>query len=129
MLASANPHRWDIIALQEPYLDHLGRTRANSHWNVIYPSNKNLDNHNRVRSITLVNTNIQSAQIQQIKIQSNDITAIKITTNTRTLILFNVYNDNNHNQSIKTLANEWETNEDEWMRDPATEIIVLGDFN
>ena len=128
VLASANPQDWDILALQEPYLDHLGLSRANTHWNVTYPSNKNLDNQNRVRSVILVNTNIQSTQIQQIKIPSNDITAIKITTNTRTL-LFNVYNHNNHNQSIDILANEWETKEDEWTHDPATEIIVLGDFN
>lgn len=55
--------------------------------------------------------------------------AIKITTNTRTLILFNIYNHNNHNQSIDTLANEWDMNENAWTSDPATEIIVLGDFN
>ncbi len=97
VLASANPQKWDIIALQEPYLDSLRLTQANTHWNVIYPSNKNLENQNQVCSITLVNTNIQSTQIQQIKIQSNNITAIKIMTNTCTLLLFNVYNDNNHN--------------------------------
>jgi len=129
MLANANPKKWDILALQEPYLDYLGLTRANSHWNVIYPSNKNLENQNRIRSIILVNTNIQSAQVQQLKIQSSDITAIRITTNARTVLIFNVYNDNNHNQSIKTLANEWEQHEAEWSQLPATEIIVLGDFN
>ena len=55
--------------------------------------------------------------------------AIKITTNARTLLLVNIYNDNGHNQSIDTIANEWETHEDEWMLNPTTEIIVLGDFN
>ena len=129
VLAYANPREWDIIALQEPYLDYLGLTRANTHWNVIYPSNKNLDNQNRVRSIILVNTNIQSSQVQQIKVPSSDITAITITTSTRTLVLFNIYNDNGHNQSIDTLANEWDTNEDEWTSAPATEIVILGDFN
>ncbi len=48
MLASANPQRWDIIALQEPYLDFLRLTHANMHWNVIYLSNKNLENQNRI---------------------------------------------------------------------------------
>jgi len=50
-------------------------------------------------------------------------------TNTRTLLLFNVYIDNGNNQGIDALANEWETKENEWLQDPATEIVVLGDFN
>src|SRR5258706_2456957 len=129
VLANANPKNWDIIALQEPYLDSIGLTQANMHWNVIYPSNKNLENQNRIRSIILVNTNIQSAQVQQIKIQSSDIMAIKIMTNACTLLLINIYNDNGHNQSIDTIANEWETHEDEWTLNPMTKIIVLGNFN
>ena len=42
LLAKANPNDWDIIALQEPYLDHLKLMRANPHWMVLYHSNKNL---------------------------------------------------------------------------------------
>ena len=76
LLAKANPNDWDIIALQEPYLDHLGLTRANSHWTVIYPSNKNLNNQNRARSVLLINAKIDSSQVQQIKILSSDITVM-----------------------------------------------------
>ena len=92
MLAKAVPNNWDLIALQELYLDSIGLTRVNSFWNVIYPSNKNLEIQNRVRSVILVNTKIYSEQIQQITIPSNDITAIKISTAARTLILINIYN-------------------------------------
>ena len=98
VLAKADPKSWDIIALQEPYLDHLGLTRANSHWTVIYPSNKNQENQNRTRSIILINTNIDSTQIQQINIQSSNITAIQISTPSRSLLLINIYNDK-HEQS------------------------------
>src|SRR5258706_6348985 len=55
--------------------------------------------------------------------------AIKIMTNACTLLLINIYNDNGHNQSIDTIANEWETHEDEWTLNPMTKIIVLGNFN
>jgi predicted secreted protein len=48
VLANANPKDWDIIAIQEPYMDFLGLTRANPHWNVIYPSNKNQENQKRI---------------------------------------------------------------------------------
>ena len=129
MLAMAKPHQWDLIALQEPYLDSFGLTQASTYWNVIYPSNKNLENQNCTRSIILVNTKIHSSQIQQITILSSDITAIKISTNAQSLLLINIYNDNTRNDSIDTLANEWESNEAEWMRGPVTKLIVLGDFN
>jgi len=38
MIAAAKPNEWDILALQEPWIDHLGKTRANSKWNVVYPT-------------------------------------------------------------------------------------------
>jgi ribonuclease HI len=120
---------WDIIALQEPYMDFLGLTRANLHWNVIYPSNKNQENQKRTRSIILISTNIDSSQIQQINIQSSDITAVQINANARSLLLFNVYNDNTNNHAIETIANEWETHEQVWTAKPTTEILLLGDFN
>ena len=28
---------WDVLALQEPYIDTLGNTKANSWWHVVYP--------------------------------------------------------------------------------------------
>ena len=43
MIAAANPSEWDILAIQEPWIDHLGKTRANSKWNVVYPTLKGLD--------------------------------------------------------------------------------------
>ena len=129
VLAKANPKDWDIIALQEPYLDFLGLTRANSHWNVIYPSNKNRENQKRIRTIILISTNIDSSQIQQVNIQSSDITAVHIKTHTRSLLLFNVYIDNTNNHTIETIANEWELHEQVWSANPATEILLLGDFN
>jgi len=40
VLAKANPKDWDIIALQEPYMDYLGLTRAKSKQNMIYNTNQ-----------------------------------------------------------------------------------------
>ena len=130
LLAKAHPSKWDIIVLQEPYLDHLGLTWANSHWTVLYPSNKNLKNQNHTWSILLINTKIDSSQIQQININSSDITAVKITTNTHSIIIINIYNDIHHNQTINTLAEVWATNENNWiLNHNATELLLLGDFN
>ena len=82
VLAKADPKKWDLITLQEPYLDSIGLTQVNMYWNVIYPSNKNLKNQNPIRSVILVNTNIHSSWIQQILIPSSDLSAIKISTAT-----------------------------------------------
>ena len=90
ILTKANPKDWDIITLQEPYMDFLSLTHANLHWNIIYPSNKNQENQKRTRSIILISTNIDSSQIQQINIQSSNITAIQINANLHSLLLLNI---------------------------------------
>ena len=129
LLAKAKPQDWDVIALQEPYLNHLQLTHANPHWNVIYPSNRNLDRQARVRSILLINTNIPSGQVSQIVVQSSDVTAMRIETTSRPLILINIYNDNTHSRSIDAISNEWTTHEGTWLSNPDTELLILGDFN
>ena len=45
---------WDILALQEPYIDALGNTMANSWWHVVYPS-PHLINSTIDRSVLLIN--------------------------------------------------------------------------
>jgi hypothetical protein len=37
LLQSLKDNDYDIVALQEPHIDFLGRTRANPHWTVVYP--------------------------------------------------------------------------------------------
>jgi len=43
MIAVAIPSEWDILALQELWIDHLGKTRANSKWSMVYPMLKGCD--------------------------------------------------------------------------------------
>ena len=130
LLAKADPNKWDIIALQEPYLNHLQLTQANQHWMVMYPSNKNLQGQACTHSIILINKKIDSPQIQQINIPSSDITAIKISTRNRSLIVINLYNNINLNLNIAAIADMWNTHGNGWTsgNDP-TEVILLGDFN
>ena len=42
MIEETSPLDMDVIAIQEPHIDHLGLSRAGSRWRAIYPS------HNRV---------------------------------------------------------------------------------
>lgn len=84
LLARAHPSDSDIIAIQEPYIDHLNLTRASQFWNVIYLSNKSLNGQTCTRSIILINTNIHSEQVSQINIQSSNVTAIQFNTDSHT---------------------------------------------
>ena len=129
MLSNAKPNEWDILALQEPWFDHLGKTRANPKWSATYPTPKGRDNLPHPRSIILVNTNIPTESITQIPIDSNDITAIKINTKHKTLTIINVYIANNNNDAITALQDAWETRETEFMPTTNTELLLLGDFN
>ena len=129
MIAEADPKDWDTLALQEPWFNHLGRTRANSKWSVVYPTHTGRDNLPHPRSVILINTKIPSESVTQIPIESNDITAIQIQTPHHTLTVINIYNANNNNDTINTLSDTWEERENEFMPTPRTELILLGDFN
>jgi hypothetical protein len=132
LLAKADPKEWDIIALQEPYLNHLHLTHANPHRNIIYPSNKNLNNQPHSCSIILLNTNIHPKQTSQISINSSNITAVLIVTNSHPLIIINMYNDNNNNNNnntINIIKETWEAHKDIWLANPNTELIILSNFN
>ena len=43
----------DIACIQEPYIDHWGNTRANSHWQTVYPP-KHRQDQEKTRSVILV---------------------------------------------------------------------------
>ena len=45
---------WDILVLQEPYIDSFGNMKANLRWHVVYPS-LHLTNNSTNRSVILVN--------------------------------------------------------------------------
>ncbi|KAG5721646.1 hypothetical protein E4T56_gene14635 [Termitomyces sp. T112] len=66
ILAVACPEEWDVLAIQEPYLDFLGNTRASSYWRVLYPSDHRKDGSTRSRSVLLINTNISTDAFTQL---------------------------------------------------------------
>ena len=129
MLAIAHPSNWDILAIQEPYIDTLGNTRANPKWNMIYPTTANRGAQHPPRTVILVNTKIPSESIVQIRIESSDITAITMRTSERPLTIINIYNANEHNDTIDTISEQWEQHERTFRPGPSTEILLLGDFN
>ena len=59
---------WDILALQEPYIDTFGITKANSRWHVVYLSRHLADN-TIDRSVILVNALLDMNKWTQVPIK------------------------------------------------------------
>ncbi|KAF8224001.1 hypothetical protein L208DRAFT_1514206 [Tricholoma matsutake] len=57
LLESLRRNKYDMCAIQEPYVDFNGKTHANRNWITIYP-NMHQDHLDRTRSVILVNANL-----------------------------------------------------------------------
>ena len=89
-LVAARKTAFDICAIQEPYIDFRGKSRANHTWTTVYPSTHStaLD---ALRSLLLVNTDLDPNGWQQINIPHLDITAIEVKARDYTLRIFKLY--------------------------------------
>ncbi|EJF58326.1 hypothetical protein DICSQDRAFT_20212, partial [Dichomitus squalens LYAD-421 SS1] len=81
---------FDILAIQEPYIDHLKLTRANPRWTVVYPTGHH-DQADKTRSILLINTRISSNAWRPIAVPSPDVSAVTIISRGRNVHVFNLY--------------------------------------
>src|SRR6266481_2002222 len=91
---------WDLLLLQEPYIDMYGNIKATSHWHTIYPSSHLSDNSTK-RSVILVNANLDSNAWTQVPINSsNDVTAVQVCTAAGKVIILNIYNNCTHLDTI-----------------------------
>jgi hypothetical protein len=100
ILHSSAPDDFDIIAIQEPYIDFAGNARAEHQWYPIYPKTHYIEEAGRTRSMILVNKKIASAAWSTIDINSPDVTGIQIKTRTSNVIIFNLYCDQKHSEAI-----------------------------
>lgn len=128
LLNTAKPDDWDLIILQEPWVGHLG-TRNSPYWRVLYPDSYFTDKTNLPRSIILVNTNIPTNSYEQMHFNSPDVTGLQIKQGPHKIIIINIYNDCNHNESLTTVG-EFLTHcfPNDIIPDN-THVIFAGDFN
>ncbi|KAE9391272.1 hypothetical protein BT96DRAFT_771456, partial [Gymnopus androsaceus JB14] len=81
-----------VLAIQEPYIDYLNKSRALSHYITIYPNNHPpADEGKTTRSLLLVNIRLPTNSWTQIPVDSFDVTAIQICGDFRTIRIFNIY--------------------------------------
>ncbi|KZP06796.1 hypothetical protein FIBSPDRAFT_763852, partial [Athelia psychrophila] len=91
ILQQADPEKWDIIAIQEPYLDKMKKTRVNHYWRTHYPTNHSLDGQPRSRSLLLINTNISTDAYTSLQIPHHDFTGIRFSGTFGNLSIINAY--------------------------------------
>jgi ribonuclease HI/endonuclease/exonuclease/phosphatase family metal-dependent hydrolase len=121
---------FDIIALQEPSINQFGNSITSKDWFALYPTN-HAAKPQETRSLILIRTDILTNNWKQIDADTGDITAIRIDSNWGALLIFNVYNDCDHDQNVEILANVSRQAEEAVRGIPREQIhtMWLGDFN
>lgn len=112
-----------LIAIQEPYLDHLSSSRPPAGWRPVYPTPHFREGAPRSRSFIAVNPALSTNDWEQIACPSSDITSIRVITTAGPVLIINVYNPCDSNRSlphVESLAR---------AAPPGDHIVLLGDFN
>lgn len=94
---------YDIVAIQEPFIDLLGNTKATPDWNVIYPTQR-YSHQERSRAVTLINKRINANNWRQLPFPSSDVTVIQLNGTFGKLTIFNIYDDSKKREVIPAIA-------------------------
>src|SRR5882672_9211256 len=77
MLHRLDLEKFDVTAIQEPYLDLYYNTHANHHWYTVYPREHYVEPR-KTRSVILMNRRLSVDTWMQVEFGSSDITAVQI---------------------------------------------------
>ncbi|KNZ79079.1 hypothetical protein J132_04779 [Termitomyces sp. J132] len=103
MFNAAHSTEWDVLTIQEPYLDRLGNTKASHHWRVVYPTDHRRGGSSCSRSVLLISSNIPTDAYTVLPIPSTDITAVCFTGEHGAVSIVNIYNVCKHNDLLTAL--------------------------
>ena len=120
---------WDVLLLQEPYIDGFGNTKATSRWHVIYPSSHIADS-SKCRSVILVNALLDTNAWAQVPLEgSNDITVLQFHLLQGWVTIFNIYNDCLHQNTLTTLQIFIQRHSASLTASRSDHMLWCGDFN
>ena len=95
---------YDILVLQEPYIDVYGNTKATRDWRVVYPSS-HLSDPAPPRVVILVSSRIDTNRWAQLYIPGlRDPLAIQVTDRSFKLTIYDIYSDCNNSDAIDLLG-------------------------
>src|SRR6266481_4526292 len=120
---------WDLLLLQEPYIDMFGNTKVNSKWHTIYPSSHLTDNATN-RSVILVNVALDSNSWAQLHFEgSNNVMVLQFSLPQGRLTIFNIYNDCTHSDTLSKLHQYLDQHSADLLASEVDHMIWCGDFN
>src|SRR5882672_882051 len=79
VLHRVDPKLFDIIAIQEPFLDHFHNTHASQHWYMVYPR-EHFVNPGKTRLVILMNKALAADAWTQVELGSSDVMAVRVQT-------------------------------------------------
>jgi hypothetical protein len=120
---------WDILALQEPYVNPLNNTTANHHYNVVYPTTRFTNSDKHVRAVTLISASIDRNIWSQHDFPSPDIIIVQLKGPYGHCTIINIYNKGNSNQTLYLLTRFLVDNIHEIKPTDNDHMLWLGDFN
>ncbi|KAG1790856.1 uncharacterized protein HD556DRAFT_1241685 [Suillus plorans] len=117
---------WDIIVTQEPYINFLRNTHANTHWHVLYPTQHFTHPQQHTRAITLINARLDTNSWKQLAFPSSDIVVLQLSGPYGRCTLFNIYNDGTHQNTLTTLDSYLEANIESLQAAEEDHMMVRG---
>lgn len=125
----ATAKNWDILLIQEPYINFLRNMSASHRWHVLYPSNHFTNPQKRSRAIILVNTSINTNVWKQIPFPSSDVVVFQLSNQSGLCTIFNIYNDCISQDTLTALDTYLESNIETIRPTENDHMLWMGDFN
>jgi hypothetical protein len=97
-------HDIGIVTLQELLVNSFNNSIASRDWISVYPTT-HCAHPGKTRTLTLIRSAYSTDTWEQIDFPSGDVTIIAIKGTWGKLIIFNIYNDGEHNETISQLKN------------------------
>ena len=120
---------FDILTLQEPYIDKLGNTKAMKDWRVVYLSS-HLTDPAPIQAVMLVNVNIDTNKWVQLSIQGmGDLVTIQIYDACSKITIFRLYNDCHHAATTELLDTYSKANSVSLHSRDTNHVLWCGNFN
>ena len=120
---------YDLMLLQEPYIDSYGNPKATKDWWVTYPSH-HLTTDSPVRSIILVNAALDTNSWAQYSIPgSNNFTAIQFRGDMGIIDVYNIYNDCLNDNTMEVLDLHLRCQPATSANTPNRYMLWCGNFN
>jgi hypothetical protein len=103
ILDNANPEDWEVIALQEPWIDKYSNSCGTQYWCTIYPANLYEEGWAQICSMLFINTNLSTDCYTLIPIKHSNVTMVQFRGDNSFLSLFNIYNEITNNDMLTCL--------------------------